>query len=201
MFEPFSQVFFSFLIIMNPFTSMVYFLGISKGFTHKDKTSAINSATIIAGATLLVFLLIGPSLLSLLGVNVSSFQVAGGIILMVISIRFMIGARSLKSDEGSVSRDASIMIIGVPLITGPGVLTTTIMMVGAYGYFMTLIASMAALAVVWMILNLSETISRVIGRKGIEISARIMGLLLAAIAVEFIKKGIINIIQTAMAAS
>jgi len=194
-FEEFSQVFFSFLVIMNPFTSMVYLLGISGGFTQREKRDAISQATVIAGATLLVFLAFGPFVLRLLGVSISSFQVAGGLILMVISIRFMIGARSERRNGEAVDRDASIMIIGVPLITGPGVLTTTIMMISAHGYAMTFIASMAALFVVWVILNFSDSISKIIGHTGIEISARIMGLMLAAIAVEFIKLGLISIIQ------
>jgi multiple antibiotic resistance protein len=188
----FSQIFFSFLIIMNPFTSMVYFLGISKGFSAREKAEAINSATYIAGVTLVIFLVLGPMLLSLLGVSISSFQVAGGIVLLVISVRFMLGNR--LGNENNMSRDANIMIIGVPLITGPGVLTTTMMMVGAYGQTLTFVAAIAALAVVWLILKLSGSICRLLGEKGMEISARIMGLLLAAIAVEFIKKGVISIV-------
>ena len=197
MFEYFSQVFISFLVIMNPFTSMVYLLGISCDFSCEERKKAINSATLIAGVTLLIFLAAGSFLLQLLNVTVSSFQVAGGLILMVISVRFMLGSLSEKRQE-HVSRDASIMSIGVPLITGPGVLTTTIMMVNAYGYVLTFLASMSALAVTWITLKLSDSIKRLIGDKGIEILARIMGLLLAAIAVEFIKRGVITIIQTGM---
>ena len=194
MFEVFSQIFISFLVIMNPFTTAVYFLGISKGFTVNEKGDAINSATAIAGVTLFVFLLIGPLLLSLLGVSISSFQVAGGIILLLISINFMLG-NLIEGRHEPVSKDASIMIIGVPLITGPGVLTTTMMMVEAYGRMQTLVAAALALAVTWLALKLSEPIRHVLGEKGMEISSRIMGLLLAAIAVEFIKKGVLSIMH------
>ena len=197
MFEEFSQIFISFLVIMNPFTSAVYFLSISRGFSQKEKRDGINSATIIAGVALLVFLVIGQFLLSLLHVSISSFQVAGGIILMVISLRFVLGSIGERR-EAEVSKDTSVMIIGVPLITGPGVLTTTMIMVGAYGYTATFLAAMLALAVVWAILNLSEHLRSAIGERGLEISARIMGLLLAAIAVEFMKKGILSIIQAGL---
>jgi multiple antibiotic resistance protein len=192
MFDVFGQIFISFLVIMNPFTSVAYFLSISKKFTAKEKANAINTATSIAGATLVVFLALGPLLLSVLGVSVSSFQVAGGIVLMVISINFILG--NLFDRKEKVDRDASVMIIGVPLITGPGVLTTTMIMVGAYGYLPTLVAAVSALFVVWVILKMSEPIRSVLGEKGMEISSRIMGLLLAAIAVEFMKKGVLAIL-------
>jgi multiple antibiotic resistance protein len=191
MLEAFGQIFISFLVIMNPFTSLAYFLSISKGFTSKEKADAINSATTIAGLTLFIFLVVGPLILNVLGISISSFQVAGGIVLLVISINFILGNLFDRKEE--VSKDGSIMIIGVPLITGPGVLTTTIIMVGAYGYLETILAAVPALIVVWLILKMSEHIRRILGTKGMEISSRIMGLLLAAIAVEFIKKGILAI--------
>lgn len=194
MFENFNQIFTSFLVIMNPFTSLVYLLGISREFTPEEKSRAINSATFIAGATLVAFLLLGPVILSLLGVSMSSFQVAGGIVLLVISIRFMLGSRLSGTDQGS--KDAKIMIIGVPLITGPGVLTTTMIMVGSYGYLPSLAGALAALSVVWLTLKLSDRIGRILGERGLEISSRIMGLLLAAIAVEFLKRGVLTIVST-----
>jgi len=194
MFENFNQIFTSFLVIMNPFTSLVYLLGISRDFTPDEKARAINSATFIAGATLVAFLLLGPIILSLLGVSMSSFQVAGGIVLLVISIRFMLGNRLSASDQGS--KDSRIMIIGVPLITGPGVLTTTMIMVGSYGYLQSLAGALAALSIVWLTLKLSDRIGRLLGERGLEISSRIMGLLLAAIAVEFLKRGVLDIVSS-----
>jgi multiple antibiotic resistance protein len=192
MLQEFFQVFFSFLVIMDPFASAVYFLNISKKFTEAEKKDAVNAATLVAGATLLLFLAVGPVLLSILGVSTGSFQIAGGVILFIISVNFVLGGVTEK--ERKLSRNASIMIIGVPLITGPGVLTTTIMMAGAYGHLITLSASAGALAVVWLILRLSERIHGLIGERGMEISSRIMGLLLAAIAVEFIKKGVLTVV-------
>jgi multiple antibiotic resistance protein len=198
MFDVFSQIFISFLVIMNPFTTAVYFLGISHKFTREEKAEAVNSATVIAGATLLIFLLIGPLLLSFLGVDISSFQVAGGIVLLLISINFIMGDLFDRKDDEPKSRDASIMIIGVPLITGPGVLTTTMIMVQEYGRLETGVAAVFALVVVWAVLKLSEPLRKILGVRGMEISSRIMGLLLAAIAVEFMKRGILAIIAAGL---
>jgi multiple antibiotic resistance protein len=186
----FGRIFFSFLIIMDPFASAVYFLNISKKFTEKEKNDAINSATFIAGAALVLFLFMGQILLSILGITIPSFQVAGGIVLLVISIKFILGTFSEKDFE--VDKKTSIMIIGIPLITGPGVLTTTIIMAGTYGYTTTFLAALTALAAVWMILKFSKEIHTAIGKTGMEITSRIMWLLLTALAIEFIKQGIIS---------
>ena len=189
MLEEFFKIFVSFLVIMDPFASAFYFVGISRNFSEKEKKEAINLATMVAGGTLVFFLLIGPLLLSALGISISSFQIAGGIVLLVISVKFIMGA---FGDAEKPGRDTAIMIIGVPLITGPGVLTTTIIMTETYGHATTLSAALAAIAVAWLVLRFSKAIYRVLGKKGMDISSRIMGLLLASVAVEFIKNGILS---------
>ncbi len=186
-FSDFVKAAISFLVIMDPFVSAMYFLSISKKFKKSEKRAAVNSSTIIAGATLFAFLIAGPLALSLLGITLESFQVAGGIVLLVISMKFILGS---LGDKEAVSRDTSIMIIGVPLITGPGVLTTAIILVSTYGILLTSAAALAALTAVWVIMRHAENIQKLIGWWGMEITSRIMGLLLAALAVEFMRKGV-----------
>lgn len=180
---------------MDPLPSAVYFLGISKRFSEKEKREAINFATFIAGFILVLFLIIGTLLLSILGITISSFQIAGGLILLLISIKYALG--SFLTREELVTKDTSIIIIGVPLITGPGVLTTTIIMVGTYGHLLTFIGAMVALLVVWLILKCSRLIYSLMGERWIEIFSRLMGMLLVAIAVEFIKRGVLSILSNA----
>ncbi|MBU0763069.1 MAG: MarC family protein [Candidatus Altiarchaeota archaeon] len=183
----FMKAAFAFLVIMDPFVSALYFLSISKKFKKREKTDAVNSATLIAGTTLFAFLIVGPLVLSVLGITLESFQVAGGLVLFIISVKFILGS---MGEVDKVSKNTSIMVIGVPLITGPGVLTTTIMLVLEYGYLLTAAAAMTALSVVWIIMRHSERIEQLIGWWGMETTSRIMGLLLSALAVEFIKNGV-----------
>ncbi|VVB66249.1 MarC family integral membrane protein [Candidatus Gugararchaeum adminiculabundum] len=189
----FITIFISFLVIMDPFASAAYYLAISRKFSDKEKKDAVKTATLMAGITLLVFFAIGPFLLQVLGITMSSFQIAGGIVLMLISIKFIMGGN--EKDGKGTSKDAAIMIIGVPMITGPGVLTTAILMVGAYGYPIPVAAATCALIVTWIILKLSDRMHSIIGDKGMEILSRMMGLLLAAIAVEMVKKGVFTTLQ------
>jgi len=187
--EQFIKVFLAFLIIMDPFVSALYFLGISKTFSRKEKRDAVNLSSMIAGITLVIFLFGGPVMLDLLGITIPSFKIAGGLVLLIISIKFILGTAT-DQDQGKISRNAAIMIIGVPLITGPGVLTTIIILRQGYGLLMTSLGALASLVITWLFLMGADIVHFLLRDKGMEIASRIMGLLLAAIAIQFILSGI-----------
>lgn len=187
--QDFFKVFLAFLIIMDPFMSSLYFVGISRNFSRKEKWDAVNLSALIACFTLVLFLFGGPVILKLLGISIASFKIAGGIVLLIISIAFILGS-SKEWEEKKISKDAAIMIIGVPLITGPGVLTTTIIMTGNYGLLVTSLAALASLAVTWLFLMGADLTHFLLRDKGMEIASRIIGLLLAAIAIQFILDGL-----------
>jgi multiple antibiotic resistance protein len=186
--EQFIKVFLAFLVIMDPFVSALYFIGISKDFSRKEKRDAVNLASMIAGITLVVFLFGGPVILELLGISIPSFKIAGGLVLLIISINFILGTAT-KQDQGKISKNASVMIIGVPLITGPGVLTTIIILRHGYGLLMTSLGALASLVTTWLFLMGVDIVHFLLRDKGMEIASRIMGLLLAAIAIQFILDG------------
>ena len=96
--QDFFKVFLAFLIIMDPFVSSLYFVGISRNFSRKEKWDAVNLSALIACITLVLFLFGGPVILKLLGINIASFKIAGGIVLLIISIAFILG--SSKEWEG-----------------------------------------------------------------------------------------------------
>lgn len=189
-------VFVTFFIIMDPFASGVYFLGISKKFTAKEKSDAINFATLIAGVTLIIFLVLGPHILNLLGISVSGFQIAGGIVLLVVALKFIMGTFYQHKEEYLEDKQTSIIIIGVPLITGPGVLTTTILMSHNYGFLITFIGAMIAIFGTWLFLKLSDRIYSIVGERNMEVFSRVFGLLLAAIAVEMMIKGLLSVLNS-----
>ena len=189
MIEDLIKVFLAFLIIMDPFVSALYFLGISKEFSRKEKRDAVNLASLIAGITLLVFLFGGPVILRLLGITIPSFKIAGGLVLLIISVNFILGTATEKEQQ-KISKNAAVMIIGVPLITGPGVLTTIIILRQGYGLLITSIGALASLVITWLFLMGADIVYFLLRDKGMEIASRIMGLLLAGIAVQFILGGI-----------
>jgi multiple antibiotic resistance protein len=187
--QQFIKVFLAFLIIMDPFVSALYFLGISKEFSRKEKRDAVNIASLIAGITLVIFLFGGPVILRLLGISVPSFKIAGGLVLLIISFNFILGTAT-EQDRQKISKNAAVMIIGVPLITGPGVLTTIIILRQAHGLLMTALGALASLVITWLFLMGADIVHFLLRDKGMEIASRIMGLLLASIAVQFILDGI-----------
>lgn len=188
------KIFITFFIIMDPFVSGIYFLSVSKDWSDEEKKKAVNQSTFIAGATLFGFLLVGQAILWMLGISLYSFKIAGGIILLLIAIRAFMGSFLMGEKKEITDKQASILIIGVPLITGPGVLTTAIIMSGKYGLFFAFIGAIIALALTWVCLKFAEKLSKRIGETGMNITSRIMNLFLAAIAVEFITHGILAVI-------
>ena len=92
------KVFLAFLIIMDPFVSALYLIEISRGSSREEKRNMVNLATLIAGITLVLFLFGGPVTLALLGVTITSFKIAGGLILLIISIHFILGASTGQQD-------------------------------------------------------------------------------------------------------
>jgi multiple antibiotic resistance protein len=187
-------VFTTLFIIMDPFAATPIFISLTKKFNQKKRIKTANYAILIAGALLLIFLFFGTLILKFFSISLDSFRVAGGIILLVFGIKYVLNIQWEK--EHMKDYDVASVPIGTPLITGPGVITTIIILVGKYGYFIPLLASVSCLFIFWIFLRFSDRIHKFIGDNGAEILSRIMGLIIAAFAVEFIKTGIIGLINT-----
>ena len=176
-------------VMMDPFASLPVFLSMLRRIPSREKSFATNKAALVAGGTLIVFTLIGPAFLSLIGVSMQSFMVGGGILLLLMSISMVMGI-TYGPENKEEKMDVAIVLIAVPLITGPGAMTTATILSATYGMYDTLAAIIFATAGMWIVLKFADMIYRVIGPSGNEVLSRISGLLLAAIAVEFIRNGL-----------
>ena len=193
--ELFYQTLSSFIplfIILDPFLGLVVFIHLTKGMDRKEKAKQALTAVSVALGLLIVFLFSGIYILEVLGIEFSSFRVAGGVILLILGIQAVLGIEFSKKKH---SDKVAAVIIGTPLLCGPGVLTTVIILSQQYGFLPPLIASFVALFITWVMLFFSEKISEAIGEQFVEIMSRILGLILAALAAEFIKDGIIGMIK------
>ena len=186
------KAFITLFVIMDPFASMPIFLSLTKGLPRKNVAENATNAITVASILLFIFLFFGISILSFFGINMNSFVIAGGIILLLIGVQYVLGINFKKDVE---DYDVASVPIGTPLITGPGVITITILLVSQYGYMVTMIAAIASLLLTWMFLFFSSKLYKFIGEHWAKVMSRIMGLLLAAIAIEFIKKGVVGIIN------
>ena len=143
------QAFVTLFIIMDPVASVPMFLSLSKGLPLKEIKKNVNDSVFVAAIILFVFLFFGIAIFTFFGVNLDSFQIAGGIILLIIGIFYVFGIALKFSKAQSVNLSVPI---GTPLLTGPGVITTTIILVKQYGTSTTLVAAVLTLAVTWIVL-------------------------------------------------
>ncbi|MBI4399331.1 hypothetical protein HY570_01150, partial [Candidatus Micrarchaeota archaeon] len=154
---------------------------------EKERSKAANTATIVASAFLILFILFGDGILDLFGISFKSFQIGGGVILLLIGIQLALGY-ALAREEEEVS--VAAVLIGVPLITGPGALTTSIVLVSTYGPLVTLSAAIVSLVLCWLSLRNASFIYNLLGKRLLSSLSRVIGLLLAGIAVELILSGL-----------
>jgi multiple antibiotic resistance protein len=180
------QYFTSFLkifVVINAIGGVPAFLLLSDKLKDKEKNKAINEAILIAGALLLVFLFFGIKILNFFGVSLTSFQMGGGIIIALFGLKFVLGI-DLR-EQHAKKYDFAVVPLATPLITGPGAITTVILLVQSYGYQIALIASLSALLASWLIFRNSIWFYRIFGRQGIEVVSKVFALILVAIGIEF----------------
>ena len=179
-------------IIIDPFLSLAVFIGMTKGMEARETAKQAFIAVLVALGLLLVFLFSGLLVLNMLGITLSSFKVAGGIILLILGIQALLGIEFAKKDK---EHKVAIVVIGTPLLTGPGAMTTVIILSQRYGYWPVVAAAITVLLLTWVMLVFSQKIVKFFGEKFIEVLSRVLGLVLAALATEFIKDGIIEMIK------
>ncbi len=188
------------LAIVNPIGSIPVFITATNGWSSQDKSKTANTVTLTVFLVLLISALIGEQILDFFGISIPSFQVGGGILLMMIAISMMHGKQSasrqtLEEAQAIAEREIiAVVPLSIPLLAGPGAISSMIISAQQAGGFWAHISLVIPVAVVcgiiWLSLNLSVGIAQKLGRIGINIVTRLMGLILAAMSVEFIAHGL-----------
>ena len=167
------------------------FISLTKDLEQKERTKVILQSMITATALAIGFVLIGKEVFKVLGIAMGDFMIAGGAILFSLAILDMISPgkqrRSPASELGAVP-------IGTPLIAGPAVLTVSMLISSEYGLFPTLISIIANILIAGAVFRLSDILIKVLGEAGSKALSKITSLLLAAIAVMLIRKGLTQFI-------
>lgn len=164
------------------------FLTLSQGMEPRQVRRAIFHSVATATAVALAFLALGTAILDLLGITVADFMVAGGILLFILAMGDLLANDKLQRQVDADSLGA--VPLGVPLITGPAVLTTSMLLLNQYGAGWTAAAIVANILIAGIVFHFAGSIGRVLGRVGEKIVSKIAMLLLAAIAVMMVRKGI-----------
>ncbi len=169
------------------------FMGFTHGVPGKQIRKLIIEALITAFIVAILFLIAGNLILTFLGITIDDFRIAGGIILLILSITDILSS----SENGrNPNTDIGIVPLGVPLIMGPAALTTIMILVNSYGYFHTILSMAINLMIVGVILFNARYLMKLIGTGGSKAFAKISSLFLAAIAIMMIRVGIVHIILT-----
>ncbi|MGA3288559.1 MAG: MarC family protein [Bacteroidota bacterium] len=168
------------------------FLSLTGKMNPKEKKKLITDATLTALAVSLVFLFGGRMIFNFLGITENDFRVGGGIVLLVLAIVELI---FVGEDNRTPQTSVGVVPIGIPLIIGPAVLTTLLIVVDAYGYLAAVIALLANLFLVWLIFRNSNLIIRIMGEAGSKAFAKVAALFMAAIAIMMIRVGLTAMIS------
>jgi multiple antibiotic resistance protein len=147
-------------------------------------------ASLIAGVIMIVFLFLGQSLLSLIGIDVNSFAVAGAFILFFIALEMILGITLYKDDGNSAPITATVFPLAFPLIAGPGSLTTLLSLRAEFDIQNIIVAVVLNVIFLYIVLKTSSKIERLIGPSGIQIIRKIFGVILLAISVKLFAQNI-----------
>ena len=169
------------------------FLSLTQGLSVQKQGKVVRESVGTALLTGICFIALGEVIFQILGITKDDFKIAGGLVLLVFSIIDLVRRTDEKK---SVVGKIGIVPIGVPLIVGPAVLTTLIVLVDHYGIAATGISFLANLLIVWVVLRKSSAIVALLGESGVGSISKIMALLLASIAVMMIRIGIQNVVAT-----
>lgn len=186
--------------IVNPIGSLPIFISATEGWSKRQRTNTARTVAITVFIVLLTAALIGDKILDFFGITIPSFQVGGGILLMLIAINMMhgkqSGTRQTPEEAQSMNERQVIAIVplSIPLLAGPGAISSMILSAQQQptflGHISLIIPALAIAIIIWLLLQLADSITQQLGTIGINIVTRLMGLILAAMAVEFIAHGL-----------
>jgi len=195
-----SSVFF----LVDPFAALPTFLAVTAGADTHRRRQIARKASITAFVVLAAFALAGQYIFRMFGITLPAFEIAGGIILLLIGLDMLNARRSETQETGpeaeaaASKEDAGIVPLGIPMLAGPGSITSVMVLVGqAQGQWKMIGAILAAIFITafisYLVLGNSGKVAFVLGETGIRILVRIMGLLLVALAVQYFVNGMVDL--------
>lgn len=185
--QSFALSFTALFVALDIIGTVPMYLSLTERFEKKERDRVVNTSMLVALIVAILFVFVGRTVFKHLGIQLFDFKVAGGIILLLVSLADLLGGPDAMQKS---SANTGIVPLAVPLITGPGVLTTLILQVGTVGYPITLAALFLNYAFAWVTLRKSDSVTKLLGKDGTVVLSKIAALLLAAISVAMIRSGI-----------
>jgi multiple antibiotic resistance protein len=200
------RAFVTFFTIIDPVGLAPVVIALTANLNDTQRSTIVTRAVIISAIIIAFFALVGRFLLDRLGISLYAFNMAGGALLFLVAVDMLFGrpsgARETKTEqeEAATREDISVFPLAIPMIAGPGTIATTILYVdlaapNIFDLLSVAAAIISALFVAWLVMRSSMWIIRHVGRTGILVLSRILGILLAALAIQFILNGIGTFVQ------
>jgi len=187
--------------VVDPFSIAPLFLALTPNVDGRERLRLMRRAVLVATVILFAFAAAGRSLLSFLGITVPAFSIAGGILLLLVAIDMLFArpSRTRETPEEGMealrSTDISVFPLAIPILSGPGAIVTVVLYMSQAGTdptkILSVLASIAiALLASYLAMRLSTLVLRLLRETGVHVIGRVMGILLAALAVQFVLNGV-----------
>jgi len=195
------NAFITLIVVIDPVGVAAVFVAMTAGYSPRERRAAALRGVALAGVILLFFALVGNAFLGALGIGLPAFRIAGGILLFYLALEMILvrqsGARATPSEraEAGEREDISVFPLAIPLIAGPGAITSTVLLMGQAaqtpGLGAGLLAMLAvALGLTLLALLMAARLMRLLGVTGTNVVGRVLGIVLAALAVQFVLDGL-----------
>ena len=189
--------------IIDPVGMIPLTVSVTAGATPARRSAIVDQAILVAAIVILVMGVVGKTILDSLGITLPAFTIAGGALLFLISVDMLFGRKTgtkqtpEEEREGAESANPAVFPLAVPMIAGPGTITTVLVLAtlgaGDWSKLAVVFAAYAsAMAAAWICMRLSTQLLRVIGTTGIHVVTRLFGILLSALAVQFVLNGLLE---------
>ncbi len=196
--------------IVNPVGATTFFVVLTQDYAPDVKTRVIHKAILAATLALLAFAFLGNYIFYFFGTSLPAFEAAGGILLFRVALTMMQGERpktqlTPQDREEALQREmVGVVPLGIPMLAGPGAITTVIVLMGTASspldptkVVMVIVSIIVTMIVGWGLLHNADRIFRRVGRMGVYAFSRIMGILIAAVAVQFVFAGVVSFLHVA----
>ena len=181
-------------VAMDAVGNLPIFLALTQETKAAHRRRAVHLSTLTALGVGLGFVAIGKAIFLLLGIEVADFLMAGGIILLILAIRYLITGKAIEAEDVSASEMIGVVPLGTPLVVGPAVLASLLLLIGQYRIPIVILSFILNLVIQWVLFRQADRIVNFLGRTGVNAISKIVMLLLAAIAVKMIREGFMTIL-------
>jgi len=191
--QSFALTFVPLFVAMDAIGALPFLLPVTQDLEASQRTRVIRMAIVTALALGLGFVFIGKGILFVLDIKVADFLVAGGLILLLLAAKDLVTGRMFEGQAHAVA-EAGVVPIGTPLITGPAVLTTLLLLIDQHSIIIVITSFVFNLLLTWLIFSQANRIAAFLGQGGVRATSKVASLFLAAIAIKMIRQGVLGIL-------